>query len=292
MSAWDEYWAEGHLSSFPEDPKGIYSNSFECFWSPFLGTCHSVLEIAAGQGELTSYLYPHLQSLTDVSYVASDKANIDTSKYVERGLTGVTPVGRVDVESLPYGDAKFDLIVSQFGVEYAQWDESLYEIARCLKPKGKFMAICHDVNSVLIRQQRSYLLLETARMLISRIAELIETDDEASFLCCLKEIKHQFSQVEIRSLTTTGFLYTYEKLARGLRQGGDLTQELQSFSKSYIGYFERIEEMVTSAIDDCTLSKIERLAGDCGLSILHNEEVLVHGSPIGRGLIFQRVPAG
>lgn len=53
-----------------------------------------------------------------------------------------------DVESLPYGDASFDTVVSQFGVIFTpRPGAAVAEMARVLKPDGRFILFCWTPTS-------------------------------------------------------------------------------------------------------------------------------------------------
>ena len=55
----------------------------------------------------------------------------------------------VDATSLPFAAGFFDCVTSQFGIEYADIDAALIEIARTLAPSGRFLALTHAAGGVV-----------------------------------------------------------------------------------------------------------------------------------------------
>ncbi|MCP1726136.1 SAM-dependent methyltransferase [Natronospira proteinivora] len=66
-------------------------------------------------------------------------------------------MGEVSVESLPFETASFDLVTSQFGLEYTEAERSVAEVRRVLRPNGMLAAVHHDPDSQVIRTARSEL---------------------------------------------------------------------------------------------------------------------------------------
>ena len=66
----------------------------------------------------------------------------------------------VDCTHLPFNDNEFDLVVSQFGIEYADLDIAIPESLRVLKVNGSFSIVIHHEHSmVILRNRRIYTLL-------------------------------------------------------------------------------------------------------------------------------------
>ena len=85
------------------------------------------------------------------------------------------------MEALPFPDASFDAVLSQFGFEYAQRGPALDECLRVLRPGATLALVMHHHDSVLVRVGREELahhrrlqsddgLLRTAREAIGWIA--------------------------------------------------------------------------------------------------------------------------
>jgi ubiquinone/menaquinone biosynthesis C-methylase UbiE len=95
----------------------------------------SVLDVAAGNGNITLAAARRWCDVTSTDYVAS---------LLERGKWRATAEGlkvefrEADAEALPFKDASFDVVVSTFGVMFApDQDKAAAEMLRVCKPGGK-----------------------------------------------------------------------------------------------------------------------------------------------------------
>jgi len=87
------------------------------------------LDIAAGTGSITRHLQREGASVTSL-----DQSAQMLEPAVARGATGVLG----SAESLPFGDARFDLVTFGYLLRYVgDVDDCMNEIARVLKPGGR-----------------------------------------------------------------------------------------------------------------------------------------------------------
>jgi SAM-dependent methyltransferase len=94
-----------------------------------------VLDVAAGNGNATLAAARRWADVTSTDYVPA---------LLERGRARASAEGltvrfeAADAESLPYGDARFDVVLSTFGVMFAPDQEAAAaELARVCKPGGR-----------------------------------------------------------------------------------------------------------------------------------------------------------
>ena len=103
-----------------------------------------VLDLGSGAGHVSFNVAPKVQSIT--AFDLSDsmlKVVAETAK--ERGLENISTV-KGNVESLPFDDHTFDLVISRYSAHH--WhdvEQALREVHRVLKPQGR--AIFIDVVS-------------------------------------------------------------------------------------------------------------------------------------------------
>lgn len=112
----------------------------------YLTNCETVdvLDLGSGAGHVSFNVAPKVQSVT--AFDLSDsmlKVVAETAK--ERGLENISTV-KGNVESLPFDDHTFDLVISRYSAHH--WhdvEQALREVRRVLKPQGR--AIFIDVVS-------------------------------------------------------------------------------------------------------------------------------------------------
>ncbi|MDZ7840257.1 MAG: class I SAM-dependent methyltransferase [Gammaproteobacteria bacterium] len=166
IEQWDRYWSYGNIHSFSQVSEGNYRGAIADFWRTRcerLPGSGRFLDVATGNGavallvletgdRLAGGLEVHGVDLADIA-PGSRVSDPELAKSLGR----IRFRGRTAVESLPYDSASFDMVGSQFGVEYSDLSRSIPEISRVLKPGGGFSAIMHHHDSVLLRSTREEL---------------------------------------------------------------------------------------------------------------------------------------
>ncbi len=95
----------------------------------------SVLDVAAGNGNATLAAARRWCDVTSTDYVASW---LDAGRRRAAAEGHVIKFQEADAESLPFGDASFDVVLSTFGVMFApNQEQAARELTRVCKPSGK-----------------------------------------------------------------------------------------------------------------------------------------------------------
>jgi YD repeat-containing protein len=107
-----------------------------------------VLDLGTGNGALPRLL---LQAGTDLTVRCEGVDVADAQpQWIERlplaQRERVRIHSRVSCEALPFSDASFGCVVSQFGVEYADLDRALPEALRVLQPGGSLRLAIHHAE--------------------------------------------------------------------------------------------------------------------------------------------------
>ena len=152
-AVWSRYWAGGALHSCGSSFDGNYSGEIREFWREAfqpLAAGDRMLDIATGNGPIPKLMLA-LRPGADVHCDAVDLAAVAPAwpaglPESERRRLQFHP--RVEAEALPFADARFDLVVSQYGLEYSQLARSVPELLRVLKPAGRVRLLVHHVASV------------------------------------------------------------------------------------------------------------------------------------------------
>jgi ubiquinone/menaquinone biosynthesis C-methylase UbiE len=162
-AGWRAYWQENRLAAcVPDNPAS--ARAIETHWKSFfsgLDDAVEVLDIATGNGVLLLWAYEAARAQgRELSLTGVDLAEIDPARFLpehREALASVHFIGNTPAESLPFGDNRFDVLVSQYGLEYADLDRALDEVARVLKPGGQLHWLAHDAHSVVVAQGRELL---------------------------------------------------------------------------------------------------------------------------------------
>src|SRR5690606_13928820 len=165
QAAWSRYWKQDVLHSLPGSFSGNYSGRIERFWLDnfaALGSGRRMLDIATGNGAIPQLACAHCAGrpagmpridaidLAQISpaWVASQPASCRDALHFHAG---------VSAESLPFADAAFDLVTSQYGIEYCDDARTAPEVARVLAPGGRVALLLHHAGSRLAEVAREEL---------------------------------------------------------------------------------------------------------------------------------------
>lgn len=166
---WSRYWQTGHLTSLPDDFPALYDGEIETFWADLatdLPAGARVLDVCAGNGPVALLLARHAGH---AQIWAADAAAVDPAPALARhaGLADlaerVTFLPETPAEALEGLDRRFDLVTSQYGVEYTDWTATARSIAAVLAPGGRLALVTHVPTSAMVEtmaaEQAQYGLL-------------------------------------------------------------------------------------------------------------------------------------
>ncbi|MGB5720258.1 MAG: methyltransferase domain-containing protein [Woeseiaceae bacterium] len=146
-SNWDAFWhGTGDSGAFASG--GVSHPAIAHFWSQFFRTVRegyeapTIVDIATGNGALIEQALQVLGNETN-AYTCVD-VSAAAIENVQRRFPGATGIV-ADALSVPLDDQKFDIVTSQFGVEYAG-NDAYSEAARLLAPGGQLALMLHIEN--------------------------------------------------------------------------------------------------------------------------------------------------
>ena len=149
--AWSSYWARGAPHSCVGTYGETYGGAIGGFWREVYGALPAVarvLDVATGNGALPRLLLDGSR----MPGVQCDAVDIATVYPTWLGALAPADQGRirfhggVDAAALPFGDRCFDLIVSQYGLEYTDLDRTLPELLRVRAPGGGVAMVLHHAQ--------------------------------------------------------------------------------------------------------------------------------------------------
>jgi SAM-dependent methyltransferase len=145
-AAWSAFWvdadADGCTAAFPP----IARRSIDGRWRALISgaaPARHLLDIACGRGAVLM--------LAASTGMAGRLTGVDRAT-IPPGKGGLDIRSGIDAADLPFPDASFDIVTSQFGVEYAGLDAALAEAARVCG--GALLVLTHAADGVVCRQMR------------------------------------------------------------------------------------------------------------------------------------------
>lgn len=147
---WTRFWQFDRVASCLDGPDHAgYIEPVADGWRAFFGTLRSdarVLDLCTGNGAIALIA---AAALPEARIDAIDRATIDPARHVRRHPELIGRIdfhGGVAAEKMPFADAVFDAIVSQYGFEYAERDAATAEVARLLAPGGRLRLVVHAAD--------------------------------------------------------------------------------------------------------------------------------------------------
>ncbi|MFT3669292.1 MAG: class I SAM-dependent methyltransferase [Pseudoxanthomonas sp.] len=148
---WGAYWASGRLHSCTNTPDRNYEGAIGDFWDGFFAATRKgarILDLATGNGALPLRVHRSLEGRARVD--AIDLAALSPAWYEPAKHTEIRFHAGIGMEKLPFEDAMFDEVVSQFGFEYADRPRALSEALRAAAPGARLAFVMHHAESVLV----------------------------------------------------------------------------------------------------------------------------------------------
>lgn len=163
MNSWDHFWnVSNALSSFSKpNQKFGYPDDLVKFWENIASECSDetkILDLCTGRGALALLFSQYsVDNHKDFAIYGVDAANIDISKTATESslidsYKNISFLFNTNIESLPYEDNSFDLLVSQFGIEYSDIESTFRMLSKVLTVNGKSVIVCHDLNSEISQE--------------------------------------------------------------------------------------------------------------------------------------------
>ena len=157
-AAWDRYWHFDRVAScLDEAGRTNYDDRIAAPWRAFFAALKPdarVLDLCTGNGAIPLLA---LEVSPQFQVTGVDRADIDPARFAATRAAPLRHVRfqpNVSVEELPFADASFDAVTSQYGIEYSGLDRSLAEAARILAPGGRLRLSMHAAEGTVAAETR------------------------------------------------------------------------------------------------------------------------------------------
>lgn len=152
QNEWQAYWRG--RNDIPDDRRhrllgDKYDAELDAFWRDefsVLPKTTRVVDLACGSGAVLK-----TASLLGFHDVTGVDISADAIELLQESAPGVKGVAS-PLNDMPFEDDAFDLVVSQFGFEYAGALSLVDELSRLIAPRGQFVALVHMKEGGIARE--------------------------------------------------------------------------------------------------------------------------------------------
>ncbi len=306
LDHWARYWQSGARHSLPHDFSGNYDREVATFWKAQFTTVPaggSILDVCTGTGAI-ALLAKDARSDGSVRISAVDGATVDlatlnqiwpdrVSELQDIEFVFGCPVERMD-ELGPKGP--FDLVTSQYGLEYCDLATAAPLIANVLKPGGILAMVTHagssEMAGTMADEAADYQLLDEQgylKLLRSWSKNQLSGQDLAKRLQKVAQALLPFYQQSQSPLLAQVLESTQVALSQPVGQLMSQRQHAAAYLDQLTQAKARLEDMlrVTQLVGD-DASWLQPLINS-GLKLLEQTEIRVDGEHLaGLGWVLQR----
>lgn len=299
---WDTYWDSNLVHCFGVNVKAPVTAALDLAWAGIvrsLAPGAAVLDLACGNGAAALAMAraaPGL-ALTGIDEAAIAPA-LNVPEHVE-ALSAMTFRPRTAMEALPFAEATFDLVTSQFGVEFAaQPFAALAEAMRVVKPGGRIaiLALPHASRAVIdariaLKQARhlladSTLFANAIRMVrayhdaTASTAEDVMRGELDRFCREVEKTFAPFNENEVGVLSAMVFclyqVFTYRRTTTAAEQ----MLAVETARTRLAHYGARAQAVLKAALPDAALTPLTSALGTLGARALELQPVMAPGHGI------------
>lgn len=289
---WDEFWEQGHITTFGSTLRNNYTGELKRFWEEIYAKSResdSILDLATGNGALPCIAFSTLNKLQkEAKIYATDAAQIppiiNAPWDIKEARQNINFLGNTPCEKLNFHDEKFHLITSQFGIEYSDWEQSLPEVFRVLRPEHGAHFICHDTDSSLISATRNEIGIYSSAIDVLKIFDAA-VNFCSSYNSTLSHEKNSATNLLNDSINKFRSLHVNQELAQlmisdisqHLRQlkfqsAKEVADQLNSRKSTFYAAYSRQKDMLDAALCHQDVSSILKTSRRLGFSAVSSQK--------------------
>jgi ubiquinone/menaquinone biosynthesis C-methylase UbiE len=281
QDAWSLYWAAGNLDSCIPARQGGQEEASPLreLWVELarsLPDAADVLDLATGNGAVALAM---AQANPSLRITGVDRADIDPAATLTDlpELAGIHFHPRVDVASLPFDPGSFDVITSQFGVEYASLPEAVGEALSVVRSGGSLHFVLHHADSDVVAPAGA--LREEIGSLMDRrgpVPTLIAFVSGSTDVDSLEQSGERHLKADVRrTRRITGHVYKMvnaivEQLGPNPQQARIMTGVLAARLEAES---ERLKQLQAAALDAAAARRLRALIEAQGAAVRHLDEL-------------------
>lgn len=314
---WGPFWRNPTITSFGKLFPDNYDGAMLEFWRrQVTADVADIVDLACGNGALTWIAHDLAAARGAATRITGiDLAPIDPFRSLGRrpeDFPRVQFLGATSVEDLPLPDSSVDLVISQYGIEYADLDKVVAEVARVLRPAGRMAFILHDRESVIIGGATQHLddfrrVRDDIRLheLCLRFDELLRSDRNLRRLSQTDAFRRLEADIagalyHARRIAsghppTSPVLPYLERLTqalqmRGAKQAAERRRLMEQAGTALHAHIERVEDLWLAALSEARRERLLGLVSQHGFRVTEHDIMRYRdGDNFGRALAACRV---
>lgn len=274
---WSDYWQrDGAGGEVFVNARGEGNPALRAYWLAVfeaLPAAAKVVDLASGAGSI----YAHLGNDHGLQLHAADIAEEALATLEER-IPGVRTFV-CGADDLPFDDGSFDLVVSQFGVEYAGAD-AFAEAARIVAPGGRLAALVHvkggyidagnqeQLDEAIVTRDCGFIehATELTHAVYSNSKARLATAEQAMMPAIEAVVGAMKRRKQgIHSYLYFGFRKLYEN--RKAYDKTDITGWLEGMNKELEINIDRLSRMTQAAMSEKDVDSIREHLQNAGLAV-------------------------
>lgn len=278
---WSQYWAQGYQTSFgscfPKGYEGVIKSHWKAIFSN-ISTNTNVLDLCTGNASLIRLAKETMSDFSQSNFTGVDYAKVTINDDFEK-LENVKVIFDTNVESLPLISRSFDLIISNFGVEYSDLTKSITEISRLLKKGGQVELICHcNQSTIVIANNKELAMLNTMLSTdnaVDCLEKLIKSlPDKVKAEKWRNDLNFSLSEITklyFNELQESEFLKFLKFVLNSNVQ--DKIKQFNLFKQDVLGHQIRLNTLSQAALSEERLKKLFRCFNENGLVLTANNKI-------------------
>jgi ubiquinone/menaquinone biosynthesis C-methylase UbiE len=288
-NSWNTYW-QGTSSSGAFSSGGATHPAVHGFWAGFFDGVNKnyqhprILDIASGNGAVVA------SALAVLKDKKCEITALDASAAAIENISGRFPAVKgivSDARFIPRETASFDIVTSQFGVEYAGY-EAITEAARMLADGGQLALLLHIESGSIyqecqqsldaIKRLRTCQFIKLATQMFDAGFEALQGVKSTAYVNAVKQYAPAVRELEaimkqyghrIASDTISGLYNDVRQMHQRIQhyEPDEVFNWLKNMDIELDAYSERMASMLSSSVDTPSFKRISDDLIGLGLSI-------------------------
>lgn len=296
--AWTNYWRTGNRHSClvtrsdGQEEVPVHDEGWRAFFAA-QDSGAKILDIGTGNGAVA--LLAHEVGQDEGK--AFDIHGVDAAQIAPASdaAAGLHFHSGASMEKLPFAENTFDCVVSQYALEYSDMPVSLGEAARVLVPGGKARFILHSSDSTPVQSSRQELevlkeiLDDIGIIKLLRNMLVIQTEKPAKSALSEKKVMTGLKKLETIIQNDKAIMHhvTFFRMGvdifnkRASFAPAGMIQRLDTMDEDYACVRERLEQMVSAALDVEEFEKFKGSVLEPGFEIIKTDHISGNNEVVG-----------